>query len=468
MGVAPTLREYQRRAVDAARGFLREGKRSVLLVAPTGAGKSVIMTHIALGAVEKGTRVIVLVHRYELRAQMLAHLKRAGVPTGPGTLVDVLMVQTLTARRTMPEAGLVLWDEVHHAVSATWKELGTEYLKSGAILIGVTATPERDDGIGLGQLFQAMHVVAQRSELTREGFLVPCSVVAPDGHVKKLAQDPHVAYREQCPGKRAAVFAPTVKAAEVFLAGFRADGVEAVLVHGTLGLHERARRLAAFTQRRAMVIVNVGVLTEGWDDPGLEVIILARKTGSISLYDQIVGRVLRPCGKCEACLSSPIRPCLVKPRALLIDLSGSVEIHGPPDEDRIYSLDGVGIARAGANDGVRFCKVCKCEIPQSEPRCPDCLRPASEIAIPKSEHVRLIKLAEREKWAAGLKPDKRRDLLASLYVKAIEKGWKRAAAEFKYAGVMHGRPDAALRSTAWAIATNRVAANRGDAWEPTG
>ncbi len=455
IGVAPRLREYQARAVDAARGHLRDGKRSVLLVAPTGAGKSVIMTHIALGAVEKGTRVVVLVHRYELRSQMLAHLKRAGVPTGPGTRVDVLMVQTLTARRTMPEAGLVLWDEVHHAVSATWKELGTEYLKAGAVLIGVTATPERDDGIGLGQLFQAMHVVAQRSELTREGFLVPCAVVAPDGMVKKLAQDPHVAYREQCPGKRAAVFAPTVAAAEAFLAGFRADGVEAVLVHGKLGMHERARRLAAFTQGRARVIVNVGVLTEGWDDPALEVIIMARKTGSISLYDQIVGRVLR---------TAP-----GKTSALLVDLSGSVAIHGPPDEDRIYSLDGIGIARAGASDGVRFCKVCKCEIPQGEPRCPDCLRPASEISIPKSEHIRLIRLAEREKWAAGLKPDKRRDLLAALYAKGIEKGWKRAAAEFKYAGVMRGRPDAALRSAAWTIATNRVAANKGDAWQaPTG
>ncbi len=224
IGVAPVAREYQRVAVEAAQAFVRAGKRSVLLVAPTGAGKSVIMTLIALGAVAKGTRCIVLVHRYELRSQMLEHLKKAGVPTGPGTLVDVLMVQTLTARRTMPEAGLVLWDEVHHAVSATWKELGTEYLKSGAILVGVTATPERDDGIGLGQLFEAMHVVAQRSTLTREGFLVPCRVVLPDGAVKKLAQDPHVAYREQCPGKRAAVFAPTVAAAEAFLAGFPGEG----------------------------------------------------------------------------------------------------------------------------------------------------------------------------------------------------------------------------------------------------
>jgi superfamily II DNA or RNA helicase len=455
--VSVTLRPYQLRALAEAREAFRARHRSVVLVSPTGSGKTTIGAEIARGAVEKGGRVVWFAHRVELVSQAAARLREFGLPVGPGQPVQVLSTQAVVMNGSAPDATLAVLDECHHYVSDEWKRIPDAYRARGSSIVGLTATPERADGLGLSGAFESLVVVAQIGELTDLGYLVACELVVPKGTVGKgkISEDPWKVYQRYGAGRSCVVFAPSVKAAEAYAADFRTNKIGAAVVEAGTSPDERADILARFADGEISVLCNVAVLTEGWDCPRAKVCVLARKIGSPSLYLQCVGRVLRPWAG-------------VGGKATLIDLAGNVELHGDPAEERVWSLEGAACTRKGERDGVRFCKVCKCEIPPSEERCPDCDRPVSEIAIPHSAHMEMMRLervAKRDEWAATLKPDKRRTLLAGFYAAGIEKEWKRGAAEHKYAAIMKHRPDAALRAAAWHEAQAKVAATKGDAWE---
>lgn len=445
-------RAYQDAAIDAARDAIRAGKRTLLLVAPTGAGKSVLIKRVAMGAVPKGRKIAIFAHRRELIAQLVGHMRAAKLRVGPGQEVEVLSIQAVLAKRKMPHADIVVFDEAHHYVADEYGEIPKEYRRRGAVLIGVTATPERADGIGLGEIFEWLYVVAQRSELTRLGYLVPCDVFAPVAMPNKLAQEPVDAYRAHCPGRSCVVFAPHIKAAESFHAGFVAAGIEAGIVHGSLRPEVRDATLVRFLAGALRVLVNVNVLTEGFDFPALEVVMLARKLGSITMYDQSLGRVLRP---------SP-----GKTHGTLIDLAGNIALHGPPDEDRVYSLHGQAVTRAGrVPAGARFCRVCGVEIATDMVVC-ECGAAVSKLVVPTAEEIALERL-RRDAEMAELPSDKRVSMLTNMYVKGLRAGWKRAAAEHRYKGMLKHFPPSDVRVVAWSRAQETVAKERGDAWLPT-
>lgn len=176
------------------------------------------------------------------------------------------------------------------------------------------------------------------------GHLVPLRIVAPADFLRKrkdgtmpLAQHPVDAAIEHCQGRKTILFADRVDRGQEYVDGLRVRGMRAVLVHGSMGHGDRARAL----QSAYDVLVNVYVLTEGFDDPSINACILARGCGSIGTYLQMVGRVLRP---------SP-----GKEDALLVDLRGVTHVHGAPDEAYKYSLD-EGIQRVKCKD--RYCQVC--------------------------------------------------------------------------------------------------------------
>jgi len=226
-------------------------------------------------------------------------------------------------------------------------------------------------------------------------------------------------------------------------------------VHGNLDDDARDGALARFARGELSVLVNVMVLTEGWDCPRAKVCILARRIGSASLYLQMVGRVLRPYPGVE--------------RAMLIDLAGNWELHGYPDEERVWSLTGTACTRRSqSNDGIRFCRVCQTEIPPGLLICP-CGTPLPEQKTPRGEGVELEKILEREarqEERARLPPDKRVGMLASLYAKGIRKGHKKRAAELAYRSMTGRYPDTALMVRAWQLANEKVAEERGDAYVP--
>jgi hypothetical protein len=486
------LYRFQSEGLDKGRAAYREGRRAVLFVGPTGMGKTTLASAAALGRIAKGGRVVAFAHRRELVDQMAARLTSMGLDVGargrrPNARVQVVSVQAVLARREMPDADFAIFDEAHHYVSDEWIAAPRAYLARGALLMGLTATPERDDGRGLGGeggIFDEIVVVAQVRELVElnarepEKGVTPLDAIAPVDHVRRLAKAPVEAYLEHAPGRSCVVFAPNVKSAHAFAAGFVAQGVPAEVVHGELDTIDRDGAISRFARGDLRVLVNVNVLTEGWDAPICDVVMLARKIGSLALFYQCIGRARRP------------SLATGKTRALLLDLSGNLELHVPEghiDDDLEYSLDGRGVARKGsATDRPRFCRVCKhlfagdveecahshrpCPVERGTTtvvaHCPECATPISKIFVPTPEDVELARVtrdAERKKAPEC----ERTKALTCLYSTALRAGNHRNAAHHAYQRVFSAFPPTEVRVPAWRAAIARVALEKGDAWEPS-
>jgi superfamily II DNA or RNA helicase len=328
-----TLRPDQARALEEARARVEEGHRSILIVGPTGFGKSVLLADIAKRHADLGGRVLAVVHRVEL-VQQLADVLPASA--------HVASVQALASRGLPLEPTMMIWDEAHHVMASTWNTI----LPEDGLVLGFTATPMLADGSGLGAAFTAMVVAATRAELRESGVLVPCEVISPDRALGpgELAQDPVDTYLAHTPGEQAILFAPSVESAIQFARDFRDRGIQAEAIYGAMPADRRASTIAAFKAGRIRVLTSVAVLTEGFNHTAASVCILARGVGHLGLYDQMVGRVLR---------ASP-----GKTRAVVLDLTGATHVCGPPDEERRFSLEGRGLRRAMDVESPRFCPVC--------------------------------------------------------------------------------------------------------------
>ena len=357
-----SLREYQREALLEARAHLGNGRRKVLIVMPTGGGKTITATEACRQHVAEGGRVLWVAHRRELIKQGRDTLERCGLRVGAfglnsGAPVQVESIQSLVhpKRREVPPATLVVADEAHHLLAEEWRKLAEMY--KDCLLIGLTATPERGDGQPLGDIFDALVVAAQMSKLIALHEedptigLVPCDVKRPaheDGspwvlRSDEVAQDPVDAYTMFGNGERAVVFAPNVPAAREFCDAFNAAGIAADVVHSKMPKDERDSVLKLFERGELRVVLNCNILTEGWDDPGCSICIVARGCEHAGLYLQMVGRVMRPAPG--------------KMRAILIDLRGVSYMHGLPAADRTFRLEGVAIEAAQVEEE-KHCPMC--------------------------------------------------------------------------------------------------------------
>lgn len=476
---AISLYPFQAQGLDDGRAAYRSGATAVLFVGPTGMGKTTLASAAAVGRVARGGRVVAIAHRRELVSQMGQRLARMGLDVGylglnPGARTQVVSVQTLLASRQLPDADFVILDEAHHYVSDEWIAIPRAYLDAGARVMGLTATPARDDGRALGRkeggIFDHLVVVAQVHDLVKlnasnptQG-ITPIEVFAPETKVRKLALDPHVAYLERAPGRSAAVFAPNVETAEVFLAGFIGAGVSAAIVHGKLPTEKRDAALAAFASGAVKVLVNVNVLTEGWDAPICDVCIIARKIGSLALLIQCIGRARRPhyLGKI----------------ALLIDLSSNLDTHGfHPDDELAYSLSGEPITVSGsAGIGPRICRKCRRVLDDDIAaarargiyleRCPEpgCNTRLSRIVVPTAEEVELRRV-ERDEVRRHTPVDKRTKALTTMFANGLRAGHKKERAAIMFRRVFSQYPPADMKVRAWRDAVAIVAEERGDAWE---
>ena len=354
----PALRPYQIDVIDRLEAQIAMGRRRILLVAPTGAGKTVLASEIISRRVEEGA--LVLAHRRELITQTSKKLYdvgidhgiiQAGFPTRPDVAVQVASVQTLHARavRTSriepPPAGLVIVDEAHHAPADTYQAILRQYPDS--ILVGLTATPCRGDGRGLGKIFETMIECPQVAELIKGGYLVPSRVYAPSRpdlsgvkidrgdyvqnqlaarvNTQQLVGDIVTHWCKLADRRKTVVFACGVRHSVHIRDQFRAGGIWAEHIDGTTPAEERDLILARLVSGSVDVVCNAMVLTEGWDCPSASCLILARPTKSLGLFRQMVGRVLRPySGKIDA---------------LILDHAGSVFEHGLPEEPINWTLN---------------------------------------------------------------------------------------------------------------------------------
>lgn len=365
------LRPYQIKAVDDVRAQYLAGYRAPVLVMPTGAGKTQVAAFIISSALERGNRTLFLAGRTELLDQTVDKLRGAGVESirliqasrdvGPKDAeVTVASIQTLTTKRwagKMPPAELVILDECHHGSAVTWAHVISQY--PHARRLGLTATPERADGKPLGDLFDCLVTGPTVRELTDAGHLVECIVFPPSGGQKidsGIALDPVAAYQRHGNGERAIVFCVSREHSARTEAEFLAAGIACETIDGTMARGARRDTLKRFRAGEIRVLSSVGVLTEGWDDPGCSVAIMVRGFGHPGLWIQCAGRILRP------------HPG--KTHARLIDLVGSVYEHGTPDAERTYSLDGDAISKV-VRDAIRQCLACGA-VYRPGARCPNC------------------------------------------------------------------------------------------------
>lgn len=393
------LRDYQRKAVDDVREAYRAGRRSPLLVAPTGAGKTVIFSHITANAAQRGNRTVILVHRAELLQQTHRALEGMGVPHGlvaagrtpdPTHLTQVASVQTLIRRLDkFRPPDLVIVDECHHAAAGSWSRVIEAYPQ--ARLLGVTATPQRLDGKGLSGVFDTLIRGPEVADLIREGWLCQPVYYAPstvnmDGarttagdwnraDSEAIVDRPTITgdavkhYRRICPGAPAVVFTTSLKHAAHVRDQFNAAGYNFELLDGTLDPAERARRVLSLSEGRLHGLVTVDIVSEGFDLPCISAAILLRPTQSVALHIQQIGRVLRPMPG--------------KQRAYVLDHVGNCLRHGLAEEVREWSLEGQRRRRKKADD----------ELVEKHRQCPACFAVHVPAPIcPACQHVYEVKV----------------------------------------------------------------------------
>jgi len=356
---APELRPYQADTVARVSAAIEGGRRRVLVTAPTGAGKTVIVAAIVAQSVAQRQRVVFLAHRRELISQASRKLHAAGVehgillpgyPMRPTESVQVASIATLHARaiRTdtieLPPADLVIVDEAHHARARTYRRLLEAY--PNAAVIGLTATPCRGDGRGLGGIFDVLIECQDVATLTAAGYLVPAQIYAPsqpdlagvrvergDYVERQLAERVDTAqlvgdivehWLRLAERRRTVVFATGVGHSVHLRDEFRRAGVLAEHIDGSTPIEERDAILGLLAAGNVEIVSNAMVLTEGWDQPEVSCLVLARPTRSLGLYRQMVGRVLRPAaGKTDA---------------LILDHAGAVFAHGFPEDPITWTL----------------------------------------------------------------------------------------------------------------------------------
>lgn len=392
-----SLRPYQTAAVTDVRNAYLSKHHAPLLVLPTGGGKTIIFSHIAATTAQRGKKVIILVHRVELLRQTYEKLQWAGVHTGlvnPNYTPDitahvqVASVQTLARRLPFLKAfnpDLIVIDEAHHATAGTWRTC-IEAVPTARVL-GVTATPVRGDGKGLGihsgGIFDRLVSGPSVKELIALGFLVQPVVYAPterldlsgirvkmgdyDKHElevrvdkPKITGDAVAHYSKLCPGSPAVVFCISIAHAEHVAAEFRAAGYRAASVDGSMEDATRKKLLAGLGNGQVQVICSCDLISEGTDIPAVGCAILLRPTQSLGLYLQQVGRALRPCEG--------------KDRAIILDHVGNCLTHGMPEDDREWSLEGIQKKKRGSKEAtipVKQCPTCYA-MHHPAPKCPAC------------------------------------------------------------------------------------------------
>lgn len=330
------LRQYQSEAKQAVFDEWACGNQKTLLVLPTGTGKTIVFAKITEECVRSGDRVLILAHRAELLNQAADKIMKA---TGLGCAVEkaeescigswyrvvVGSVQTLMREKrlrnfTPDYFDTIIIDEAHHCISDSYQNVLNYF--TGAKVLGVTATPDRGDMKNLGSVFDSLAYEYTLPKAIREGYLCPIKaqtipleldlsgVGTQAGDFKSSdlgsALDPYLyqiadEMQNYCADRKTVVFLPLVKTSQKFMDILNEKGFRAAEVNGESTNRETVLR--DFEEGRYNVLCNSMLLTEGWDCPSVDCVIVLRPTKVRGLYCQMVGRGTRLCkGKTELLL----------------------------------------------------------------------------------------------------------------------------------------------------------------------
>lgn len=412
-----TLRPYQSKAVDGLRGLFSQGFHRLLLVLPCGAGKTVIFSHIARQHLKKdpSNRVLVLEHRRELIEQTEDTFGRFSVEL-PRT--HIAMVLTLANHlEEEPTPSLIICDEAHHAASKTYRRIFDHFKK--VPVIGMTATPARLDGKPLGDLFDSMFIGDSAASLISQGYLAKYDYFAPkinlpDAQFKMKGSDydPTDAFlkldkagiygdllKHFDPACQTIIYAPTVEMS-------RRIAAEINSVHPGMAAHfdgdtpkeEREKIVDAYRKGEIRALCNCDIISEGFDIPACDCVMMTRPTKSTTLFIQQSMRCLRPKeGK----------------KAIIFDFVGNVWRHGMPTDEREWSLK----------------KSIRCLNPSSEPEV--IARECSNCLLAYSGRGRLCPFCGHDngKTRVEIEEDRKAELLQVKEVKRKQQGRARTMEE---------------------------------------
>lgn len=320
------LRPYQQEAKDSIFEQWENGIKKTLLVLPTGCGKTIVFAKVTEQCVQNGDRVLILAHRGELLEQAA---DKIGKSTGLGCStekaeesclgswfritvgsVQSMMRESRLSRFPEDYFNTIIIDEAHHCISNSYQRVLQHF--PDAKVLGVTATPDRGDMKNLGTVFESLAYEYSLPKAIKEGYLSPIKAVtipltmdltrvgtqagdfkagdlgtALDPYLKNIAEE----MKEYCADKKTVVFLPLVKTSKKFCDILNKNGFRAAEVNGDS--QDRAEILEDFENDKYNVLCNSMLLTEGWDCPSVDCIVVLRPTKVRSLYCQMVGRGTR-------------------------------------------------------------------------------------------------------------------------------------------------------------------------------
>lgn len=390
-----TLRRDQLEAVANLREAVRD-HQSVLFQAATGFGKTIVASHIALGANQKRRRVVFGVHRKELLRQTSRTFTSFGIPHGfiaagfpanPFALVQIASADTLKSRPPLLSCDLFVPDEARLWATPTREKMIAEAMRNGANVVGLDATPERLDGKPLAHLFSTMVRGPSIEWLMENGHLSKYRAFAPvnpdlaglhtragdyitaelDERLNKpsIIGDAIKVQRQYARGLRTMVFAFSRKHGKDLRTAYNASGIRAVYIDGETNPVERTEAIRMFADGDAECLISVALCIEGFDlssqvgrDVPVEAVSLQRPTQSLPMAMQMLGRALRP----------KQRP------AIIMDHVNLLAMHGLPDDDRDWSLEGrVGGPRKAGEAAISVVTCMSCfAVFRPLPACPHC------------------------------------------------------------------------------------------------
>ena len=383
------LRDYQAKLFDAIHGAVRRGVKRPLVVAPTGSGKTVMFCYTVGRSANAGKRSVILVHRQELLEQTSKTLSDFGIQHGliaagckpdPFQCVQVAMVATLKNRMTTIEKpDLIVVDEAHHGMAGSYMAIFDHF--ADAHIIGFTATPERLDGKGLGDVFDEIIYGPSVQWLMDNGHLAPAKYYAPPSDLdvsgvskargdfvrselveamgkSSIMGDCVRHYKRLSHGKPAVAFCVNIQHAHDTAEAFNDAGIPAGVIDGKMTKENRSNIVKSLADGSILVLTSCEIINEGFDLPVVTTAILLRKTQSLGLHLQQIGRVLR---------THP-----GKTYSVVIDHVTNLSKHGVAEQERKWSLEGRTKAERNAPvfDGFSQCEECYCMYKGDE--CPEC------------------------------------------------------------------------------------------------
>lgn len=434
-------RAYQAEAIERVREILRKRPTArILCVLSAGGGKTIVAAKFIESAVKKGRKPLFVAHRRELISQPFDRFIRAGLdpeqigiilagvelpsrrkrPTKPiddmtaseiweaharrrpAAPIQIGSIDTIAARKLVPESDLVFVDEAHHAVAKKYVDLLALY--RDVPVVGLTATPMRADGRGMNEVFDELVVIREPHQLREAGYLCDATAfstrevadlsglkVGRSGdysaeEIEEVMDKPELVgdivrhWLQRANGVSTIVFAASIEHSRHIVEQFKAAGVKAEHLDGTTALGERWDILKRLATGETTVVSNMGVLTEGFDSPRVKCVVLARPTASESLYIQMVFRGLRP--------FEGQRAIILDHGSNIVTSSGALK-HGLPFQERQYSLEPrkkkrktkeeEALAELGieeAEEKVRTCPNCMAMYDVKLLACPECFTPA--------------------------------------------------------------------------------------------